>query len=63
MAAASGRCLARARPAVAAVHAIGHNVLDLSRRAAAAAAGRAQAAVEAAVVRAVWQGDGGSAAS
>jgi hypothetical protein len=31
----------------------------VSRRAAAAAAGRAQAAAEAARVRGVWQGDGG----
>jgi NTE family protein len=47
------------RPDRAAVHAIGRNVLDVSRRAAAAAAGRAQAAAEAAQVRGVWQGDGG----
>jgi len=60
---AAGARVVLVRPDRAAVHAIGHNVLDLSRRAAAAAAGRAQAAVEAAVVRAVWQGDGGSAAS
>jgi hypothetical protein len=38
-------------------------VIDLSRRAAAAAAGRAQAAAEAAPVREVWQGDGGPPAS
>ena len=36
------------RPGRAAVHAIGHNMLGLSRRAAAATAGRAQAAAEAA---------------
>jgi NTE family protein len=51
------------RPDRAARHAIGRNVLDLSRRAAAATAGRAQAAAEAAAVRAVWQADGGPAAS
>lgn len=39
--------------------AIGRNVLDLSRRAAAAVAGRAQAAAEAARVRAVWPDDAG----
>jgi NTE family protein len=44
------------RPDRAAVHAIGRNVLDVSRRAAAAAAGRAQAAAEAARIRGVWQG-------
>jgi hypothetical protein len=38
------------RPDRAAVHAIGRNVLDVSRRAEAA---------EAARVRGVWQGDGG----
>jgi NTE family protein len=37
------------------MHAIGRNVLDVSRRAAAAKAGRAQAATEAPAVRAVWQ--------
>jgi NTE family protein len=46
-----------------ATRAIGRNVLDVSRRAAAATAGRAQAAAEAAAVRTVWQADGGSAAS
>jgi hypothetical protein len=38
-------------------------VLDVSRRAAAATAGRAQATAEAAAVRTVWQLDGGPAAS
>ena len=61
--AASGARVVLVRPDRAAVHAIGHNVLDLSRRAAAATAGRAQAAAEAAAVRAVWQADGGPAAS
>ncbi len=51
------------QPDRAGVHAIGPNVLDSSRRAAAATAGRAQAAAEAAAVRAVWQADGGPAAS
>jgi NTE family protein len=51
------------QPDRAAVHAIGRNVLDPSRRAASAAAGRAQAAAEAVAVRAVWQGDGGSVVS
>lgn len=46
------------RPDRAAVHAIGRNVLDVLCRAA-SAAGRAQAAAEAARVRGVWQGDGG----
>jgi NTE family protein len=45
------------------LRAIGHNVLDLSRRAVAATAGRAQAAATAAAVRAIWQADGGPAAT
>ena len=61
--AAAGTRVVLVRPDRAAVHAIGHNVLDLSRRAAAATAGRAQATVEAAAVRAVWRADGGPAAS
>jgi NTE family protein len=60
--AAAGARVVLVRPDRAAVHAIGHNVLDLSRRAAAATAGRAQATVEAAAVRAVWRADGGPAA-
>ena len=56
---AAGARVVLVRPDRAAVHAIGHNVLDLSRRAAAATAGRAQAAAEAAAVRAVWQANGG----
>ena len=60
---AAGARVVVVQPGRAAVHAIGRNVLDLSRRPAAAAAGRAQATAEAAVVRAVWQGDGGPAAS
>jgi hypothetical protein len=40
------------------MRAIGFNVLDVSRRAAAATAGRTQATTEAAAVRAVWQADG-----
>ena len=61
--AAAGARVVLVRPDRAAVHAIGHNVLDVSRRAAAATAGRAQATVEAAAVRAVWRADGGPAAS
>jgi len=57
--AAAGTRVVLVRPDRAAVHAIGHDVLDVSRRAAAATAGRAQATVEAAAVRAVWQADGG----
>jgi hypothetical protein len=53
--AAAGARVALVRPDRVAAHAIGHNVLDVSRRAAAAAAGRAQAAAHAAAVRAVWQ--------
>jgi NTE family protein len=47
--------VALVRPDRAAVRAIGRNVLDVSRRAAAARAGRAQAAAEAPPVQAVWQ--------
>ena len=61
--AAAGARVVLVRPDRAARHAIGRNVLDLSRRAAVATAGRAQAAAEAAAVRAVWQADGGPAAS
>ena len=61
--AAAGARVVLVRPDRAAMHAIGRDVLDLSRRAAAATAGRAQAAAEAAAVRAVWQADGGPAAS
>ena len=61
--AAAGARVVLVRPDRAAVHAIGHNVLDLSRRAAAATAGRAQATVETAAVRAVRRADGGPAAS
>ena len=52
---AAGARVALVRPDRAAVRAIGRNVLDVSRRAAAARAGRAQAAAEASAVRAVWQ--------
>ena len=61
--AAAGARVALVRPDRAAVRAIGRNVLDVSRRAAAATAGRAQAAAEAAAVRAVWHADGGPAAA
>ncbi len=61
--AAAGARVVLVRPDRAAARAIGHNVLDLSRRAAAAAAGRAQAGATAAAVRAVWQADGGPAAT
>ena len=60
---AAGVLVVLVQPDRAAVHAIGRNVLDLSRRAAAATVGRAQAAAEAAAVRAVWQAEGGPAAS
>ena len=60
---AAGARVVLVQPDRAAVHAIGRNVLDSSRRTAAATAGRAQAAAEAAAVRAVWQADGASAAS
>jgi NTE family protein len=52
---AAGARVALVRPDRAAMRAIGRNVLDVSRRAAAAKAGRAQAATEAPAVRAVWQ--------
>ena len=52
---AAGARVALVQPDRAARHAIGRNVLDVSRRAAAARAGRAQAAVEAPAVRAVWR--------
>ena len=61
--AGAGARVVLVRPDRAATHAIGHNVLDLSRRAAAATAGRAQAAAEAPAIRAVWQADSGPAAS
>ena len=61
--AAAGARVALVRPDRSAMRAIGRNVLDVSRRAAAATAGQAQAAAEAAAVRAVWQTDGGPAAS
>jgi NTE family protein len=51
---AAGARVALVRPDRAAVHAIGRDVLDVSRRAAAARAGRTQAAAEAPAVRAVW---------
>jgi NTE family protein len=54
--AAAGSRVALVRPDRAAVHAIGRNVLDVSRRAPAARAGRAQALTKAAAVRAVWSG-------
>lgn len=58
--AASGARVALVRPDRVALRAIGRNVLDLSRRAAAARAGRAQAVAEAAAVRAVWRVEGTS---
>ncbi len=61
--AAAGARVALVRADRAAVRAIGRNVLDVSRRAAAATAGRAQATAEVAAVRAVWQADGGPTAS
>jgi NTE family protein len=60
---AAGARVVLVHPDHAAVHTIGRNVLDSSRRAAAAMAGRAQAAAEAAAVRAVWLADGEPAAS
>ncbi len=51
---ASGARVAVIQPDAAARMAIGRNVLDLARRAAAARAGRVQAASAAAAVRAVW---------
>ena len=53
--AAAGARVALVQPDRAAVRAIGRNVLDVSRRAAAARAGLAQAAAVAPAVRAVWQ--------
>ena len=50
-----GRALVR--PDRAAMRAIGRNVLDISRWAVAATAGRAQAAAKAAAVQAVWRAD------
>ena len=61
--AAAGARVALVRPDRAATRAIGRDVLDVSRRAAAATAGRAQAAAAAAAVRAVWQADSGPPAS
>jgi len=61
--AAAGARVALVRPDRAAMRAIGRNVLDVSRRAAAATAGRAQATAEAAAVRTVWQAEGGPTAS
>jgi NTE family protein len=61
--AAAGARVMLVRPDRAAMRAIGRNVLDLSRRAAAATAGRAQATAEAAAVRAVWRADDAPAAS
>lgn len=61
--AASGSSVVLVRPDRAAMQAIGRNVLDLSRRAAAARAGRNQAAAEAAAVQAVWSADDVPAAS
>jgi|SRR5579859_218307 len=52
---AAGARVVLVRPDRAARHAIGRDVLDVSRRAAAARAGRAQASAEAPAVRAVWQ--------
>ena len=49
--ATAGARVALVRPDRSAMRAIGHNVLDVSRRAAAATAGRAQAPAEAAAVR------------
>ena len=52
---AAGAGVALVRPDRAAVRAIGRNVLDVSRRAAAVRAGRAQATAEAPAVGAVWR--------
>jgi NTE family protein len=52
--AAAGAQVILVKPDPAALKAIGRNVLDPARRAAAAQAGRAQAAAEAPQVRAVW---------
>jgi NTE family protein len=54
---AAGARVVLVRPDRAAVRAIGRDVLDVSRRAAAARSGRVQAAAEAAPVRAVWPAD------
>ena len=51
---AAGARVVLVRPDRAALQAIGRNVLDVSRRASAARAGRTQAAAEAQAVRAVW---------
>ena len=61
--AAAGARVVLVRPDRAAVRAIGRNVLDVSRRAAAATAGRAQARTAAVAVRAVWRPDGGPVTS
>lgn len=53
---AAGAAVAVLSPDAAARRAIGRNLLDPARRAAAAAAGRAQAAEHADTVRAVWSG-------
>ena len=60
--AAAGARVALVRPDRAALRAIGRNVLDVSRRAAAATASQAQATAEAPAVRAVWQADNEPAA-
>jgi len=52
---AAGARVALVRPDREARHAVGRNVLDVSHRAAAARAGRTQAAAAAAAVRDVWQ--------
>ena len=52
---AAGARVALVRPDRSSLRAIGRNVLDVSRRAAAARAGRTQAAAAATAVRAVWQ--------
>ena len=61
--AAAGARVALVRPDRAAMRAIGRNVLDVSRRAAAATACRALATAEAAAVRTVWQAGNEPAAS
>ena len=61
--AAAGARVVLVRPDRAAVRVIGRNVLDVSRRAAAATAGRAQAQAAAAAVRAVWRPAGGPVTS
>ena len=53
---AAGAAVALVTPDAAAVAAIGPNVLDPARRAAAARAGRAQAAAVVAEIRGVWTG-------